>query len=176
MSNYRRYWLSGGTWFFTVTLLGRHGVPFLTRYIDALRTAVSRTRADHPFVIHAWVVLPEHLHCIIELPEGDADFSLRWRLIKSRFSMAIPRSQWRSEARARRGERAVWQRRFWDHKIRDQEDLNAHMNYIHFNPLKHGLVTDVKDWPYSTFHRFVQQGVYPNSWNAQDAPLADRDD
>ncbi len=164
MPDYRRAWSLGGTWFFTVTLLERHNNPLLTQYIDVLRQAVARTRADHPFVIHAWVVLPDHLHCVIELPEGDTDFSLRWRLIKARFSHAIPNTQWRNAARQRRGERAIWQRRFWEHLIRDQADFNAHMDYVHINPVKHGLVSSVIEWPYSTFHHLVQEGVYPLDW------------
>lgn len=164
MPDYRRAWSPGGTWFFTVTLLERHNNPLLTQYIDVLRQAVARTRADDTFVIHAWVVLPDHLHCVIELLEGDTDFSLRWRLIKARFSRAIPNIQWRNAARQRRGERAIWQRRFWEHLIRDQADFNAHMDYVHINPVKHGLVKSVVEWPYSTFHHLVQEGVYPMDW------------
>lgn len=164
MLNYRRAWSPGGTWFFTVTLLERRNDPLLVRHVEVLRDAVSRTRIDHPFWIHGWVVLPDHLHCILELPAGDTDFSLRWRLIKARFSRDVPDSQPPSAVRQRRGERAVWQRRFWEHLIRDEADFNAHMDYIHFNPVKHGLVTKVQDWPYSTFHRLVENGSYPSDW------------
>lgn len=164
MPDYRRAWSRGGTWFFTITLLERRNNPLLTQHIDVLRQAVARTRADHPFVIHAWVVLPDHLHCVIELPAGDTDFSLRWRLIKARFSRAIPNTQWRNAARQRRGERAIWQRRFWEHLIRDQADFNAHMDYVHINPVKHRLVDAVAEWPYSTFHHLAQEGVYPLDW------------
>lgn len=129
-----------------------------------LREAVARTRQDHPFATHAWVVLPEHLHCVIELPAGDANFAIRWRLIKTRFSRQIAPTQWRNPARIKRGERAIWQRRFWDHLIRDQADFNAHVDYVHINPLKHGLVARVADWPHSTFHRYVEQGIYPRNW------------
>lgn len=164
MPNYRRIWTPGGTWFFTVNLLQRHNNPLLTQHIDVLREAVARTRKDHPFAIHAWVVLPEHLHCVIELPVGDENFSIRWRLIKTLFSRAIPATEWRSAAREKREERAIWQRRFWDHLIRDQADFNAHMDYVHINPVKHGLVASIADWPHSTFHRYVEQGVYPRDW------------
>lgn len=126
-------------------------------------------RRDFPFEIHAWVVLPDHLHCVIELPDGDADFALRWRLIKIRFSKSLPKTELRSEARVRRGERGIWQRRFWEHLIRDEQDFAAHMDYVHINPLKHGLVTRLADWPFSTFHRLVDEGVYPVDWAGGEA-------
>ena len=108
--------------------------------------------------------MPEHLHCILELPADDHDYSLRWRLIKRYFSESIPGTEYRSDTRQRRRERGIWQRRFWEHLIRDQPDYNAHMDYVHYNPVKHGLVSRVQDWPYSTFHRFVEQGIYPHDW------------
>lgn len=120
------------------------------------------TRQSHPFLIHGWVVLPDHLHCVIELPPADHDFALRWRLIKLLFSRAIPKTEWRNAARQRRGERGVWQRRYWEHLIHDEQDFAAYMDYVHINPLKHGLVERVVDWPYSTFHRCVQAEMYPN--------------
>ena len=164
MPNYRRLWHPGGTYFFTVTLLQRRGNDLLTREIDLLRTVVADVRCRHPFRIHGWVVLPDHLHCVIELPEGDVDFSVRWRLIKMGFSKDMPATERRSEVRRRRGERGIWQRRFWEHLIRDEEDYQAHMDYVHFNPAKHGLVTRVVEWPHSTFHRLVEQGVYSADW------------
>ena len=164
MPNYRRAWHPGGTYFFTVNLLQRHGNDLLLRHIDELRAAVRATRRRHPFEIHGWVVLPDHLHCVISLPPGDADFAIRWRLIKLLFSRAIPLAEWRNPARLRRGERGIWQRRYWEHLIRDDADFAAHMDYVHINPLKHGLVARVRDWPYSTFHRLVEDGVYPLDW------------
>jgi len=110
------------------------------------------------------MVLPEHLHCVIELPAGDDDFATRWRLIKMGFSKGLPRTEHLSAVRVRRGERGIWQRRYWEHLIRDEADFRAHMDYVHINPLKHGLVTQVKDWPYSTFHERVAQGIYPPDW------------
>ena len=148
MPNYRRAWHPGGTYFFTVNLLERSGNDLLVRHIDYLRDAVSHVRSNHPFTIHAWVVLPDHLHCVIELPSGDTDFSTRWRLIKTRFSQSIPKTELLSAVRLRRGERAIWQRRYWEHLIRDERDFAAHMDYVHINPLKHGLVTHVADWPF----------------------------
>lgn len=164
MPNYRRAWHPGGTYFFTVNLLERSGNDLLTRHITELREAVRLVRRDFPFEIHAWVVLPDHLHCVIELPEGDANFALRWRLIKIRFSKSLPKTELRSKTRVRRGERGIWQRRFWEHLIRDEQDFAAHMDYVHINPLKHGLVSLVADWRFSTFHRLVEEGVYPLDW------------
>ncbi len=162
--DYRRAWHSGGTYFFTVNLLQRQGNDLLTRNIGLLRNVVKAVRRRHPFKIHAWVVLPEHLHCVIELPPGDADYATRWRLIKMEFSKALPRTERLSAVRARRGERGVWQRRYWEHLIRDERDYRAHMDYVHINPLKHGLVKTVAAWPYSTFHRLVGEGIYPDYW------------
>jgi putative transposase len=164
MPNYRRTWHPGGTYFFTVNLLERHNNDLLIRHIDTLRDVVRDVKNRHPFHIHGWVVLPEHLHCIIELPDGDSDFATRWRLIKIEFSKAIPKTERRSTVRISRGERGLWQRRFWEHLIRNEADYQTHMDYIHFNPVKHGHVSRVKDWPYSTFHRLVAKGVYPLDW------------
>ncbi len=136
----------------------------LVRNIDVLRRIVRSVKQRHPFKIHAWVVLPDHLHCIIELPGGDMDFSKRWRLIKMEFSKSLPRNERLSSVRKRRGERGIWQRRYWEHLINDEADYRAHMDYVHLNPLKHGLVTRVSDWPYSTFHGWVERGVYPADW------------
>ena len=164
MTNYRRLWRAGGTYFFTVNLLQRRGNDLLTREIRLLRDVVADVRRRHPFRIHAWVVLPDHLHCVIELPPGDHDFATRWRLIKMDFSKGLPATERRSAVRVRRGERGIWQRRYWEHVIRDDADFRAHMDYVHINPAKHCLVTRVVDWPYSTFHRLVVQGVYPADW------------
>jgi putative transposase len=164
MPDYRRAWQPGGTYFFTVNLLQRQGNDLLVRHIDLLRATVASVRQRHPFQIHGWVVLPEHLHCVIELPVDDADFATRWRLIKIDFSKALPKSEFLSDVRKRRGERGIWQRRYWEHLIRDERDFQAHMDYVHINPLKHGLVKRVADWPYSTFHRLVEMGIYPFDW------------
>jgi putative transposase len=164
MPDYRRAWYPGGTYFFTVNALQRHGNNILTCHIDLLRSVVREVRQAHPFVIHGWVVLPEHMHCVIELPPGDANFATRWRLIKAGFSKQLPAVEDRSIVRRARGERGLWQRRYWEHLIRDDRDLRAHMDYLHFNPVKHGHVTRVADWPYSTFHRLALMGVYPRDW------------
>jgi putative transposase len=164
MPDYRRAWHPGGTYFFTVNLLERHANGLLTRHVAVLREAVRTVRTRHPFAIHGWVVLPDHLHCVIELPAGDADFATRWRLIKGGFSKALARTERLSKVRDARGERGIWQRRYWEHLIRDEADYRAHMDYVHINPVKHGLVERVVDWPYSTFHRLVKRGVYPSDW------------
>ena len=168
MPDYRRAWHPGGTYFFTVNLLQRHGNDLLTQHVDVLREVVRSVRKRHPFRIHGWVVLPDHLHCVIELPPQDADFATRWRLIKTGFSKALPRTERLSKVRAARGERGIWQRRYWEHLIRDEADFRAHMDYVHINPLKHGLVKRVADWPYSTFHRLVAEGIYPRDWACGD--------
>lgn len=162
--DYRRIWVPGGTYFFTVNLLHRHQNALLVEHIDLLRQSVASVKARYPFVIHAWVVLPDHLHCVIQLPQGEVDFAMRWRLIKQGFSKALPANEYRSAVRRHRGERGIWQRRYWEHLIRDEADLNAHIDYVHINPWKHGLVERVSDWPYSTFHRYSQRGLYPPDW------------
>ena len=164
MPNYRRVFVAGGTWFFTVNLLQRHGNHLLVREIDLLRHVVQQVRQKHPFYIDAWVVLPEHLHCVLTLPDGDSDFSLRWRLIKSAFSGALPKVERISAVRQKYGERGIWQRHYWEHLIRDELDFQRHVDYVHVNPLKHGLVQRVCDWPYSTFHHHVAKGIYALDW------------
>ena len=164
MPNYRRIWCPGGTYFFMHALRVRHGNDLLVRHIDVLRDSVRTVRRSHPFLIHGWVVLPDHLHCLIELPPGEVDFALRWRLIKMLFSRDVPADEWRSKILLRRRERGIWQRRYWEHLIRDDEDFRRHLDYIHINPLKHGLVQRVSDRPYSTFHRDVEDGLYPLDW------------
>jgi putative transposase len=136
----------------------------LTDNIDALRQATQRTRSKLPFEIDAFVVLPDHLHAIWTLPPGDPDFSTRWRLIKSGFAKAFPKQERLSKVRQERGERGIWQRRFWEHLIRDDEDYRRHVEYCYINPVKHGLVTRVRDWPYSSFHRDVRAGIFPEDW------------
>ena len=160
----RRAWHQGGTYFFTVNLLQRKNNALLIDHIDLLRKVVAQVKKSHPFTIHAWVVLPEHIHCVVELPDGDADFKTRWMLIKMLFSRAIPKNEWRSDIRIHRRERGIWQRRYWEHLIKNEADYRAHVDYVHINPVKHGLVKQVKDWPYSTFHKLVEQGVYHQDW------------
>ncbi len=163
MPDYRRYRVPGGTYFFTVNLLERR-LDLLVRHIDDLREAVRATKRERPFHIDAWVVLPDHMHCVWTLPPGDDDFSNRWKNIKIRFVQKLPRTERRSSVRIAKGERAIWQRRFWEHLIRDENDYMRHVDYVHWNPMKHGLVTKIKDWPYSSFHRYAREGLYPDNW------------
>ena len=131
------------------------------KHIDVLRAAIRVVKHGHPFEIHAWVVLPDPMHCVIELPQGDSDFATRWRLIKARFSKLIPPTESRSLVRVRRDEQGIWQRRYWEHLIRNKRDFATHMDYVHINSLKHGLVNRVADWPYSTYYRLVAAGIDP---------------
>jgi len=163
MTDYRRNFLAGGSFFFTVNLAERH-LRLLTEHIDKLRSAFRETRRHHPFTIDAMVVLPDHLHTVWTLPEGDAEFATRRRLIKSAFSRRLATGERVSESRAGKGERGIWQRRYWEHTIRDDNDFARHIDYIHINPVKHRLVARVSDWPYSSFHRMVKLGVYPEDW------------
>ena len=174
MVNYRRHRVPGGCYFFTVTLLDRQA-SFLTDHIDALRAAFSRVKRRHPFEIDAVVVLPDHLHCIWTLPHNDADFSLRWRQIKSEFSRTLPVVEPVNPANLRRKERGIWQRRFWEHLIRDDHDYESHVDYIHYNPVKHGHAPSPQSWPFSSFKRFVERGIYPRNWSkcSQDLRIPD---
>jgi putative transposase len=137
MTSYRRNFLPGATYFFTVNLADRRS-RLLTEKIDMLRAAFRYARDRHPFTVDAIVILPDHLHAMWTLPEGDADFPLRWRLIKSSFSRALPQGEETTTSRFRRGERGIWQRRYWEHTLRDENDFERHADYIHFNPVKHG--------------------------------------
>lgn len=155
MPNYRRSRTPGGTFFFTVTLRDRASDVLVTR-IDALRAAVRAARTEAPFAIDAWVVLPDHMHCLWTLPEGDAEFPRRWQRIKTSFSRTVAPG--------------LWQRGYWEHTIRDARDFAAHMDYIHFNPVKHGLAAHPADWPYSSFRACVDRGLYPSGWRDATAP------
>jgi putative transposase len=133
--------------------------------IDVLRRVVGRVRDLMPFYIDAWVVLPEHMHCMWTLPEGDGNFPKRWQAIKMGFSRSIPPGETLSASRRVRGERGIWQRRYWEHTVRDERDYAAHMDYIHFNPVKHGVAASAGAWEFSSFHRCVKQGLYPADWD-----------
>ncbi len=164
MSNYRRQHLLGGTYFFTVNLLERRG-RLLVEHIGLLREAFKEARRFRQFEIIAIAVLPDHLHCIWRLPEGDSNNATRWRHIKSAFCSQLPKGERISKSRVKRNERGIWQRRFWEHVISDDNDLANHINYVYINPLKHGYVARVCDWPYSSFHRDVKLGNYPENWS-----------
>jgi putative transposase len=166
MPNYRRVWVSGGTYFFTVNLLERRRTLLVDR-IDALRASFRVVHARRPFQMIAAVVLPDHLHCIWKLPADDADNATRWRHIKRLFAHSVEAAERRSDTRIARKERGIWQRRFWEHLIRDEADLCHHIDYVHINPVKHRLVPRVTDWPWSTFHRYVRAGILPADWSGE---------
>jgi len=152
---YRRSFLPGGTFFFTVVTGDRKPLFSEPTNITTLRSAFRKIQVQRPFTLEAAVVLPDHLHCIWTLPPGDADFSTRWRLIKTWFTKHC---DWG------RGERGLWQHRYWEHILRDETDYRRHIEYIHFNPVKHGYVKAPMDWPYSSFRRYVKTGMYPPDW------------
>ena len=170
MPNYRRANLPGGIFFFTVITYHRRKILTRTESRAFLRMVINKTQKKYPFIIEAWVLLPEHLHCVWRMPQNDANYSLRWRLIKSGFSRhaksLFHKPEQMTPSQKQRHEVTIWQRRFWEHQISDENDYQKHIDYIHYNPVKHGLVTRVKDWPYSTFHRYVKKGVYDENWGS----------
>ncbi|WP_439503312.1 REP-associated tyrosine transposase [Methylophaga sp.] len=167
---YRRAFVAGGTYFFTVNLLERDK-SLLTDHIDLLKTAFRRVKLSHPFYIDAMVVLPDHLHVIWTLPENDFDFATRWRLIKSHFSRSLPSTERINLSRLKKSERGIWQRRYWEHLIRDELDYERHVDYIHYNPVKHGYVDKPVDWPYSSIHRFIENGIMFNTWSVGETEM-----
>uniref|UniRef100_UPI00405617D1 REP-associated tyrosine transposase n=1 Tax=Candidatus Electronema sp. TaxID=2698783 RepID=UPI00405617D1 len=179
MPNYRRADVKGGTYFFTVVTFRRQTFLCDEPVRTALRQAIERTRQEHPFTIEAMVLLPDHLHCIWTLPPDDAAFGLRWSMIK-RFvtqhcAAALHRPEWLTASMRQRKEATLWQRRFWEHLLRDEQDYARHVDYIHYNPVKHGWAQAVAEWPWSTFHRYVQQGVYEKGWAGTSNSEAEED-
>ena len=163
MPNYRRVWVPGGTYFFTVNLLERRRT-LLTDHIDSLRNAFAMAKEARPFFMQAYVVLPDHLHCLWRLPPGDDDIATRWRHIKTTFSRSLPKVERLSERRRRKSERGIWQRRYWERLMRDEADYRFHFDYIHYNPVKHGHSATAADWPHSSFRHWHSRGVYPADW------------
>jgi putative transposase len=162
MVRYRRNFVPGGTYFFTVTLADRRSSA-LVEHVDLLRAAFRKARRLRPYSIDAIVVLPEHLHVVMTLPPDDADFSARWKLIKAAFTTRLAAFGVNISPNSK-GEYPLWQRRFWEHTVRDGADFERHVNYIHFNPVKHGFVAAVNEWPHSSFHYYVRRGVLPKDW------------
>jgi putative transposase len=168
MSNYRRWKIPGGSFFFTAVTAARR--PILTTELGkrSLHAALRGMKGDRPFEIFAIVLLPDHVHCIWSLPPDDEDFSSRWASVKTRFTRLFLAGGGVeapiTESRRKKGERGVWQRRFWEHFIRNEDDLKRCLDYLHYNPVKHGLVQRVRDWPFSSFHRFVRLGEYSEDW------------
>jgi putative transposase len=144
MRTYTRIFTPRGTFFFTVNLAHRSETLF-TDHIVELRESVRSVRDAHPFHIDAVVVLPEHIYAIWTLPQGDTDYPTRWALIKAGFSRKLPKTECINASRNKKGERGIWQRRYWEHLIRDENDLARHVDYIHYNPVKHGYVNSPCD-------------------------------
>jgi putative transposase len=163
MPQYLRAKVKDGAFFFTLALVDRSS-DLLLRHINRLRQTYRLVRASRPFETIAICVLPDHVHAIWSLPDDDDDFSMRWNLIKGGFSRAIPSAASRSASKVAKREKGLWQRRYWEHAIRDETDLARHIDYIHFNPVKHGLVSRVRDWPHSSFHQYVKRGQLPPDW------------
>jgi len=171
MPDYKRWFRTGGIYFFTVVTYNRRKIFRAAGARTSLHRVISEVQASHPFEILGVVLLPDHCHCIWKMPANDNNFSMRWRLIKRRFTKLwlscggqdVPVSA----SRSKRGERGVWQRRFWEHLIRDQQDFARHMDYIHYNPVKHGYVRCPHQWKHSSFHRWVKEGVYKSDWLCQ---------
>ncbi len=173
MSDYRRD-RSGSTYFFTVVTYDRQPILCVADSRRALKEVIREVREARPFEVKAWVLLPDHIHCVWELPEGDSDYSVRWALIKKGFTKRMTgriETPLPNLSRIKRREASVWQRRFWEHRIRDEDDLKRHVDYIHYNPVKHGLVDSPKGWKHSTFHRYVEAGLYPEDWGGAGADL-----
>ncbi|MFE8070088.1 transposase [Marinobacteraceae bacterium S3BR75-40.1] len=160
---YRRSNTKGGTYFFTVNMAQRNS-DLLVRHIDDLREVMRHVKTKHPFSLLAMVVLPDHLHTIWRLPEGNADYSQRWSLIKAGFSRRMGKGEYIRQSRVAKRERGIWQRRYWEHQIKDENDLARHVDYIHYNPVKHGWVKRPIDWPYSTLHEYVARGMVSVDW------------
>lgn len=158
MRTYRRLYSEGGTYFFTVVTNARWPCFARADRVRMLGAALRGTRSRHPFETVAIVVLPDHLHAIWTLPPGDTDFSLRWQLVKKRFARMLNAVE---PARER-----PWQPRFWEHRIRNDDDMRRHVDYIHYNPVKHGLAATPAAWPHSSFTRHVRAGTYARDWGA----------
>lgn len=164
MSDYRRLYEPGGIYFFTLVTSGRR--PFLCeeKTLIRLKKALHYTKKKYPFRIIGLVILPDHIHCIWQLPVGDSDFSTRWSMVKRYFSIGI-----KSDVNHRR-EKDIWQRRFWEHLIKDEGDLERCLEYIHYNPVKHGYVNKPYDWVYGTFKRDAEKGLYEIDWCSDAEP------
>jgi putative transposase len=173
MSRYRRAKIEGGVFFFTAALADRTS-DLLVRHVDRLRRMYGSVQERHPFETIAICILPDHVHAIWSLPAGDADFSLRWSLIKSAFSRGLSHEVLRTPSKIAKREKGLWQRRYWEHVIRDDADLARHVDYIHYNPVKHEYVSQVRDWPHSSFHRYVARGILPSDWGGEARDITGR--
>lgn len=164
MSDYRRVYIPGGTYFFTLVTYRRQKIFADSSNVELLRKSFREVKAKRPFQLVAAVILPDHLHCLWCLPDADADFSSRWQMVKTGFSRRIP-AQVRAD-----DTKTIWQPRFYEHCLRDESDFQKHLDYIHYNPVKHGLVATPGEWPHSSFARFVAFGWYASDWGGAEPP------
>ncbi len=164
MTSYKRLKINGAVYFFTLVLNDRIGSNLLIAEFNQLKESIKKVKASYPFKLNAMVVSPDHLHMIMSLAKNDTDYSVRIRLIKTYFSKSLNKTEAISTSRKSKEERGIWQRRYWEYVIRNETDFINHLNYIHFNPVKHGCCNRAVDWPYSTFHNYVEKGLYPESW------------
>ncbi len=175
MSRYRRATTPGGTYFFTVVTYRRRKILTEPESREILRDVIKEVKQRYPFTIDAWILLPDHLHSIWTLPPGDNDYPKRWGMIKAGFSKQAKsifhRQEWMNETKTQRRESTIWQRRYWEHQIRNEDDYRRHMDYLHYNPVKHRLARRTIDWPHSTFHRYVKKGVYSEDWCGTIEPI-----
>ncbi len=172
MGDYRRNYVPGGTYFFTVVAHRRKQILISALSRRCLREAITRVQEERPFTLFAIALLPEHLHCVWILPPGEADYSTRWSFIKSVFTKAYLRGGGKetmpTNEQRNQNSRGVWQPRFWEHTCRDHDDLKRCVDYLHWNPVKHQLVRRASDYPWSSFHKFVQMGEYSPDWGSED--------
>jgi putative transposase len=172
---YRRAYINGSSYFFTVVTEGRQKLFVNEMNVDILRQAFSHVMNKRPFVIDAAVILPDHIHCIWTLPPDDANFSIRWRLIKSRFTKHCD-NKYKIKpnlSRIRKNEQAIWQHRYWEHLLHDELDFENHVNYIHYNPVKHGYVNKASNWKFSSIHRYIKQGIISDNWGSLGVSFSD---
>lgn len=173
MRQYKRLKVEGASYFFTVVTYERQNLFSDATAVALLAKAIDKIRLRHPFELEALVVLPDHLHALWQLPTNEADYSMRWRLIKECFTKAWVKQHGPTCANASRlakREQAIWQRRYWEHLIRDDDDFSAHLDYIHLNPVHHGLVTAPREWPHSSFALWMDRGVYEPHWGSNEKP------
>jgi putative transposase len=171
MPSYRRRHIPGAYVFITMVTHERRRVFASARWRDLLRECIEFVRKDHPFEMTAMALMPDHLHMLWKLPESDTDYSQRISLIKRRFTYTYLRNggeeSTSTTSRQRQRVRGVWEKRFWEHTIRDARDFHLHLDYIHMNPVKHGLASSPSDWKWSSFHRFVERDWYEPDWSGR---------
>ena len=178
MSHYRRWFVDGGTYFFTIVTQDRRPILTTDHGREFLRNAIKKVQQSFPYELIATCLLPEHWHLVMQLPRYDSNYSIRIKRIKTEFTrqwMAAGHNEVEvSKARSNKGERGIWQPRFWEHTVHDEADLERCCDYIHWNPVKHGLVERARDWPWSSFHRFVTEGQYEIDWGGTDPEVQEK--